>query len=657
MFRVLTCLTTEHDWRLVIVAALVCFFASLAAISLFNRARATTGSPRLAWLAIAGAAGGSGIWATHFIAILAYEPGLPIGFELSLTALSLAAAAAVTAAGLAIAVYGNSGWAAAAGGAVVGGGIACMHYIGMSSLQVPGRLTWSLDLVSASIVLGMLLGMAALVIAYRQRGARGLIGGTVLLTLAIVSHHFTAMGAVEILPDPTRTVSPSSLSPTSLALAVASTAIAILAMCLISAFADRRLSEKGLLLSTAVDNMTQGVVMFDAAERVVMFNKSYVDMYNLSPDVVKTGCTLNDIIRHRIATGSLSRDPEQYRSELLAAMAKGKIISWIIEDFSGRVISVINRPITGGQYWIGTHEDITERRIAERQSLSLVAQEARRNAVDSAILSFRESVDAALQTVSDSAVTVRSSATAVAGSSAETSQRATGAVDISNEASANVGAASGAAEELLSSIAEISRQLAQAADLVSTAVREADATNEQIQGLAKSAQEIGDVVKVIRQIAGQTNLLALNATIEAARAGEAGRGFSVVASEVKSLAVQTARATEQIASQIAAVQSSTAGAVEAIGRNTERMKEINRYTSAIAAAVEEQNVATGEISQNVANAAAGTKIVVAVLQEVTGSVTQTGASADTMLTASQAVESAAAEMRQKVEGFLRKVAV
>ena len=138
-------------------------------------------------------------------------------------------------------------------------------------------------------------------------------------------------------------------------------------------------------------------------------------------------------------------------------------------------------------------------------------------------------------------------------------------------------------------------------------MNEAETTNEQIAGLADAAQKIGDVVKLIRDIAGQTNLLALNATIEAARAGEAGRGFAVVASEVKSLAVQTAKATEEIASQILAVQGSTTSAVDAIRNIAGRMKEISSYTSAVAASVEQQNAATGEISQNVAGAAQGTE--------------------------------------------------
>ena len=174
MGRILTCLTTEHDWRLVLVAAFVCLLASVTAISLFKRARASAGNTRATWIVVAGATAGCGIWATHFVAMLAYDPGLGSATISASRIASLLAAATVTAAGLAVAVYGPERWAPAIGGAVVGGGIACMHYTGMWALQLPGRMSWSLDLVAVSILLGMLLGMAALTVAVRRHGARWL---------------------------------------------------------------------------------------------------------------------------------------------------------------------------------------------------------------------------------------------------------------------------------------------------------------------------------------------------------------------------------------------------------------------------------------------------------------------------------------------------
>ena len=657
MFRILTCLGTEHDWRLVVVAGAICFLASLTAISLFRRARDVAGRARASWIVAAGAATGCGIWATHFVAMLAYDPGIAIAYNVGLTALSLLAAVAVTSVGLAVAVYNPWGKGAPIGGGIVGLGVACMHYLGMWAVELPGRVTWSLDLVIVSIALGMLLGIAALTVAVKRDDIRTMVLAALLLTLAIVSHHFTAMGAVEIVPDPSRVITALSLSPTALALAIASAAIAILGMSLISAFADRRIGDKSLLLATALNNMTQGVVMFDAAERMVICNDRYLEMYKLSPDVVKPGCTLLELIQHRAATGSLTGKAEDYTAELVTAMAQGKTINAIVENPDGRAISVVNKPIVGGEYWVGTHDDITERRLAERKSASLAEQEDRRATIEAAIQSFRESIETVLKTVRDSTASMRLTATELSSSSSDTSRRAAGAADKSHSASAGIEIAASAADEMAKSIMEIDRQLAQATNIVSDAVAEAEETNGEMIVLAAAAQKIGDVVKLIQNIAGQTNLLALNATIEAARAGQAGRGFSVVATEVKSLSVQTAKATEEIAAQIRAIQDSASGAVEAIGRISGRMKEINAHTSSIAASVGQQNSATSEISQSVASAAQGAKAVAAIFEQVTQAVAKATGSAGTVLTASQAVEDATTHLREKVEEFLRRVAI
>ena len=251
---------------------------------------------------------------------------------------------------------------------------------------------------------------------------------------------------------------------------------------------------------------------------------------------------------------------------------------------------------------------------------------------------------------------MKATATALSGSSEKTSHRAEGAVSASNEASTNVTTAATAAEELLRSIAEISRQLGHTTEVVGHAAAEAKSTNDQVAGLAKAAQKIGDVVKLIQAIAEQTNLLALNATIEAARAGESGKGFAVVASEVKSLAVQTAKATKEIDGQISAVQAMTAGAVEAIGRIAARMQEINAHASSVAASVGQQNAATSEITHNVASAAKETREVAAVLGEVAGAIAETSTSAQMLLAAAAAVEEAAVNLRGEVDGFLRQVA-
>src|SRR5579871_1554684 len=419
----------------------------------------------------------------------------------------------------------------------------------------------------------------------------------------------------------------------------------------------RRLYAKGQLLDLALNNLTQGVVMFDAGGRLIVCNKRYLDMYGLSPEVVKPGAALIDIVRHRASTGTLPRDPAQYCAELLDKMASGEEVSFVSEAPDGRAISVVNRAIPGGAYWVGTHDDITERRSAERKNTLLDEQEARRVVVDEAIAGFRESVEGVLKTVGDSVAAMKSTAAALSAAANETGAQTAGAVHTSNDAFSRVDTASTAAEEMSGSIAEINRQLLRASEVVKAAAQEAQSTNEEIAGLAQAAQKIDDVVKLIQNVAGQTNLLALNATIEAARAGAAGKGFAVVASEVKALAVQTAKATEDIAAQIAAVQSSSQSAVGAIGNIAGRMQEIRTFTAAIASSVEQQAAATQEISSSVELAASGTKSVVSVLERVAGAIEDLHSSADTVLAASQAVDKAAESLRGSVDGFLRKVAL
>jgi methyl-accepting chemotaxis protein len=417
------------------------------------------------------------------------------------------------------------------------------------------------------------------------------------------------------------------------------------------------LDRKGPLLALALNHMTQGVVMFDAAGRLVVCNDQYLAMYGLPPDLVKPRVALIDIIRLRVNTGSLHRDAEQYCAELIDSMANGQVVRFVNETPDGRAISVVNRAIPGGRYWVGTHDDITERRAAERKSALLGEQEARRAVVEEAIGWFRKSAEDVLKTVADSVAAMKSTATVLSATSNKTTKPTAGAVHTSNEAFGSVRTAAAAANELSASIAEINSQLVRATEVVRAAAMEAQSTNEDIAGLARAAQKIDDVVKLIQSVAGQTNLLALNATIEAARAGTAGKGFAVVASEVKALAVQTAKATNDIAAQIAAVQSSTQSAVGAIGSIAARMQEIRQFTTAIATSVEQQHGATNAISSNVAAAASETKSVVAVLQDVSGAIADVHSSADTVLAASQAVEKAADSLRGSIDGFLRKVAM
>jgi diguanylate cyclase (GGDEF)-like protein/PAS domain S-box-containing protein len=372
MFRVITCLTSEHDWRLVVLAGLVCFLASCAAVSLVHRALAAQGRTRTVWIATAGAATGCGIWATHFIAVLAYDPGVVVGYGLVLTTLSLVVAIAITSCGLAAAVSGRGPWRAAAGGALVGGGVACMHYLGMAALELPGRITWAPGLVIASIVLGIVLGAAAVAVVCLRRRAGWSAAAALLLTLAIVSHHFTAMGAVLIVPDPARPISALILSPTALAFSIAGAAAALLGMCIVASLGDRRakalLRDRNRLLDAALNNMVQGVNMFDAEGRLTLFNARYLQMYRLLPDGVKPGCTIRDLVESRIRSGTFfATDPERYIAELSGAVLHDRTPSTkMLELDDGRVVAVSSQPMMAGG-WVVTHEDVTERHRAVKE--------------------------------------------------------------------------------------------------------------------------------------------------------------------------------------------------------------------------------------------------------------------------------------------------
>jgi methyl-accepting chemotaxis protein len=295
-------------------------------------------------------------------------------------------------------------------------------------------------------------------------------------------------------------------------------------------------------------------------------------------------------------------------------------------------------------------------RLEEAARAEQAAREARQRNVEAMIDRFRSSVAEKLEAVGDNAAQMDGTAKALSGIANEASSQAASAGAASHQASANVQNVAGAAEELSGSIQEIGTQVESASGVVQRATEMAEASNSEFAGLAGAAQRIGDVVGLIQAIAAQTNLLALNATIEAARAGEAGRGFAVVAAEVKTLATQTAKATEEIAQQVAAIQTSTGRAVESMDAITSTMKDVNGYTSAIAAAIEEQGAATREISQNVQMAARGTEELSHNVGEVTGAIRSTSGAAENVLAASGKLAAHASDLKSEVDRFLSDVA-
>ena len=285
-----------------------------------------------------------------------------------------------------------------------------------------------------------------------------------------------------------------------------------------------------------------------------------------------------------------------------------------------------------------------EAQEASKQQSELEKKALQRQMADRFEADVKSVVAAVAQATNDMQRAAGEITTSVGG----TSQRAAAAAVASDEASASVNAVAAATEELASSVAEIGRQVTHSSEVADSAVLKAGQTTEMVSSLASAAEKIGDVLRLIGAIASQTNLLALNATIEAARAGEAGRGFAVVASEVKELANQTAKATDEIAGQVAAIQAATGDCVTAIGGISNTIREISGIATTIAAAVEEQDSATREIARSVQQAATGTS-------EVSVNVTGASQSADQSRTLANNVATATGQLSQQADALSRSV--
>ena len=397
MYRVLTCLGTEHDWWLVALACVICFLASCAAISLFQRARASQGSSRLAWLALDAAVGGCGIWATHFIAILAYIPFSGAGYSIGVTVLSLLFAIAITGFGFGIALSAVRQLRAMIGGAVIGLGVAAMHYTGMLALLMPAWISWDVGRVVASVVLGGVFGAVALAIAVgRESNIRSLIAA-LLLTLATVSHHFTAMDAVTLIPDPALAGNGLSTSPAILSFLVAGAALTIFGISVLAAAMDRRakhaLGRQKVLLDGALENMSQGLCMFDAQGRILLCNERYLKMMGCD-DMKLEGRLLLDVLRELRAAGRWGGpDAEELVGNLIADARAGRSATNIVEHL-GRSLRILHQPMHGGG-WVATFEDITEWQRAQAQISHMARHDALTNLPNRTM--FREQLEQALR--------------------------------------------------------------------------------------------------------------------------------------------------------------------------------------------------------------------------------------------------------------------
>jgi diguanylate cyclase (GGDEF)-like protein/PAS domain S-box-containing protein len=359
MFKIYNCIVTEHDLKLVVLAAIVCALASFAAMNLLQHARKSSGHMRGVWLAISAISTGFGIWATHFVAMLAFTPGIPSGYNIILTILSLVAAVLLTGAGLAVSLIPNWRHGPWLGGAIVAGGIAAMHYTGMAAFEIAGTILWDPVLVVASIVLGSVIGAVALPVGFHGKEEKWKISGAVLLTLAICSHHFTAMGAVSIIPDPTMTVSQSALPAGWLAAGVALASFAIIGLALTGVvldIRDRRRSELEVdRMRDLANAAVEGLLVCDG-ETIVSVNTSFAALAGLSATNL-VGARLEKCFPDRVA-----------RVKLLSGSRQSVETGLRRLDGSMTPVELILRPIVyaGRPHHVVAVRDLQARKEAEQ---------------------------------------------------------------------------------------------------------------------------------------------------------------------------------------------------------------------------------------------------------------------------------------------------
>src|SRR4051812_8562723 len=369
MFKIYSCIANAHDLKLVVLAALVCALASFAAINLLRHARSSTGHLRGIWLAVSAFSTGFGIWATHFIAMLAFTPGIPSGYNIALTALSLFAAILLTGTGLAISIVPNWRHGPWVGGAVVAGGIAAMHYTGMAAFEIEGIILWDAVLVTASIVIGAVIGALALPVGLHGQEAKWNLGGATLLTLAICSHHFTAMGAVGIIPDPTITVSQSALPAGWLAIGVAMAGLAIIGLALAGAvldIRDRRRSELEVDRMRDLANASvEGLLVCDG-DAIVSVNTSFAAL---------TGSSASSLVGARLQTCFPDRAA---CARLLAGSSQPVETGLRHADGSVSSVELILRPIVyaGRPHHVIAVRDLQARKEAEQHIRYLAHHDA-----------------------------------------------------------------------------------------------------------------------------------------------------------------------------------------------------------------------------------------------------------------------------------------
>jgi PAS domain S-box-containing protein len=359
MFKVLLCITMQHNWWLVLLAALVCVPATLATFFLYSRAPASLDWRRWVWLAMTGVVSGSGIWTTHFVAMLAFKTGLPTGYAALPTLGSLGVAVVSTTLGFALASSRTgrpTRIQVLVGGLVVGLGITFMHYVGMSGYRTTGILRWDETYVAASVVVGAAFATLALFVGGGGAKPRRLASAAGLLTLGIVGMHFTGMTAVTIVPDASVSVPRLLMSDATMVVA----AVAVTALIMVTAIggvAFDSASRNGNLkrLREALDVMPEGLAFYDASDRLVAWNTQYAELCRAGGSLPSVGVPFATILQSSIVHGAY---PE----------AAGRETEWLAERNEARwgALQSLTQQTAAGR-WLR----ITERRTGDGGTVSV----------------------------------------------------------------------------------------------------------------------------------------------------------------------------------------------------------------------------------------------------------------------------------------------